>query len=400
MITIPDSVTSIGKYAFNSCTNLNTVYLPDNPELIIGQDIFYNCNNLKYVILNPDGTALKYVPDSVRCFYYDVKYDIDGPGTISGKTRSYINDVIELTVEPEDNYTIDKVTFIDSNDKETPIDPDKNGKYTYTMPDSAVPVKFKAYFKPIQKAVINPEVKASFEAFVERMYVVVLDRPSEPEGKTYWTDKVINGELTGADCARNFLNGQEFKDRNLSDEEFVTVLYKAFFDRDAKDDPDGFNFWMESLKVTGRENIIEGFISSPEWIDLCSEYGVKPGTAKAVTGSAADFATRLYTECLGREPDEEGLKFWSQGLIDHKITGSQAAHEFFYSAEFNSLNLGNKELITRMYKTFLGREPEDEGLTFWMDSMDKGMTKDQLFDSFVNSKEFSDICITYAIERG
>jgi len=52
-----------------------------------------------------------------------------------------------------------------------------------------------------------------------------------------------------------------------------------------------------------------------------------------------------------------------------------------------------------MYKTFLGRDPEDEGLTFWMDSMDKGMTKDQLFDSFVDSKEFSDICISYAIDR-
>jgi len=269
-----------------------------------------------------------------------------------------------------------------------------------TLPAVYDDVTYTAVFKPEEKlAVIDPEIKASFEAFVERMYVVVLDRPSEPEGKTYWTDKVINGELTGADCARYFLNGQEFKDRNLSDEEFVEVLYKAFFDRDAKDDPDGFNFWMESLKVTGRENIIEGFISSPEWIDLCSEYGVKPGTAKAVTGSAADFATRLYTECLGREPDEEGLKFWSQGLTDHKITGSQAAHEFFYSAEFNSLNLGNKELITRMYKTFLGRDPEDEGLTFWMDSMDKGMTKDQLFDSFVNSKEFSEICVSYAIDR-
>ena len=318
---------------------------------------------------------------------------------------------------PVFSYTTNsyEISFVDENGEklqsdrleygETPVfkgtEPSKaeDDKYVYIFAGwtpEITEVTGEATYSPVFTPI---EKKAAFEAFVERMYVVVLDRPSEPEGKTYWTDKVLSGELTGADCARNFLNGQEFKDRNLSDEEFVTVLYKAFFDRDAKDDPDGFNFWMESLKVTGRENIIEGFISSPEWIDLCSEYCVKPGTAKAVTGSAADFATRLYTECLGREPDEEGLKFWSQGLTDHKITGSQAAHEFFYSAEFNSLNLGNKELITRMYKTFLGRDPEDEGLTFWMDSMDKGMTKDQLFDSFVNSKEFSEICVSYAIDR-
>ena len=318
---------------------------------------------------------------------------------------------------PVFSYTINsyEISFVDENGEklqsdrleygETPVfkgtEPSKaeDDKYVYIFAGwtpEITEVTGEATYSPVFTPI---EKKAAFEAFVERMYVVVLDRPSEPEGKTYWTDKVLSGELTGADCARYFLNGQEFKDRNLSDEEFVTVLYKAFFDRDAKDDPAGFNFWMESLKVTGRENIIEGFISSPEWIDLCSEYCVKPGTAKAVTGSAADFATRLYTECLGREPDEEGLKFWSQGLIDHKITGSQAAHEFFYSAEFNSLNLGNKELITRMYKTFLGRDPEDEGLTFWMDSMDKGMTKDQLFDSFVNSKEFSEICERYSINR-
>ncbi len=318
---------------------------------------------------------------------------------------------------PVFSYTINsyEISFVDENGEElqsdrleygeTPVfkgtEPSKaeDDKYVYKFAGwtpEITEVTGEATYSPVFTPI---EKKAAFEAFVERMYVVVLDRPSEPEGKTYWTDKVLSGELTEADCARNFLNGQEFKDRNLSDEEFVEVLYKAFFDREAKDDPNGFNFWMESLKVTGRENIIEGFISSPEWIDLCSEYGVKPGTAKPVTGSAADFATRLYTECLGREPDEEGLKYWSLKLTNLEITGSQAAHEFFYSAEFNSLNLGNKELITRMYKTFLGRDPEDEGLTFWMDSMDKGMTKDQLFDSFVDSKEFSDICISYAIDR-
>ena len=212
-----------------------------------------------------------------------------------------------------------------------------------------------------------------------------------------------NGELTGADCARNFLLSKEFKDKNLSDEEFVKVLYKAFFDRDASSDPDGSSFWLNSIKAAGRDAVVDGFINSPEWCNICASFGIRSGatTAKATVASAnaTAFAARLYTECLGREPEADGLKFWSLGLTNLELTGSAAAREFFFCKEFNDHNFDNRELISRMYKTFMGREADEDGLKFWMDSMDKGMTKDQLFDCFVNSKEFSDICISYAIDR-
>ena len=243
----------------------------------------------------------------------------------------------------------------------------------------------------------------SFNDFVERLYVVALNRQSEKEGKDYWCELVGNGTLTGADCARFFLTSPEFKGRGLSDEEFLKVLYKTFFDRDAAADPDGFNFWMNSLKSVGKDTVVEGFINSPEWCNICATYGVKSGapTAKATIASknATAFATRLYTECLGREPEEGGLKYWSLGLTNCELSGSQAAHEFFYCQEFNDHNFDNKELITRMYKTFMGRNPDDEGLNYWLTNMNNGMTKDQVFNSFVQSQEFTEICASYAIDR-
>ena len=48
----------------------------------------------------------------------------------------------------------------------------------------------------------------------------------------------------------------------------------------------------------------------------------------------------------------------------------------------------------------MGREPDDNGTMFWLDSMDKGMTKQDVFDCFVKSPEFTQICKDYAIERG
>ena len=81
------------------------------------------------------------------------------------------------------------------------------------------------------------------------------------------------------------------------------------------------------------------------------------------------------------------------------MTGSQAAHEFFYCKEFNDHGYDNKELITRMYKTFMGREPDTDGLNYWLNNMNNGMTKDQVFNSFVQSQEFTEICASYAITR-
>ena len=282
------------------------------------------------------------------------------------------------------DFTI-KMTYDEKEDEPTPVitDPGK------TDPDIIIP---------------DGPSEPTFGDFVERLYVVALGRASEPEGKAFWTEHVGNGDLNGAQCANEFLLSKEFNDRNLSDEDFLKVLYKTFFDRKAEDDKDGFDFWMNSLKTQGRDVVVDCFINSTEWCNVCATYGVKSGATRAkatiASKNATAFATRLYTECLGRDPEEDGLKFWSLGLTNLELTGSAAAHEFFFCKEFNDHSFDNKELITRMYRTFMGREPDDAGMNFWLDSMSKGMTKQQVFDSFVKSPEFTQICKDYAIERG
>ena len=376
-----------------------------------------------------------------------MNYDyLDGPGATYSDASSYQR-IFTFTPQETDEYTISSsgnsdayVAVFDSNYKCIGWDDDKSGNvwddliFVYPSKPSEYDKNFslttelkageKYYFvvvclsgdynatsnfsvnfdrktNPVIPDPSNDEM--SFNDFVERLYVVALNRQSEKEGKDYWCELVGNGTLTGADCARFFLTSPEFKGRGLSDEEFLKVLYKTFFDRDAAADPDGFNFWMNSLKTVGKDTVVEGFINSPEWCNICATYGVKSGapTAKATIASknATAFATRLYTECLGREPEEGGLKYWSLGLTNCELSGSQAAHEFFYCQEFNDHNFDNKELITRMYKTFMGRNPDDEGLNYWLTNMNNGMTKDQVFNSFVQSQEFTEICASYAIDR-
>lgn len=47
-VTIPDSVTTIGAYAFENCTSLSSVTIP-NSVTTIGESAFAVCSNLEYV---------------------------------------------------------------------------------------------------------------------------------------------------------------------------------------------------------------------------------------------------------------------------------------------------------------------------------------------------------------
>ena len=247
----------------------------------------------------------------------------------------------------------------------------------------------------------TPSKSGTFEDFVERLYVVALERASEPEGKAFWCEKVQDGTYDGAYCARFFLTSPEFLGKNKSDEQFVDTLYRTFFDRESDDE--GRAFWVEKLKTSSRESIVEGFINSTEWCNICASYGVKSGAqwAKATVASAnaTAFATRLYTECLGRSPEEGGLNYWSLSLTNLERTGTQAAKEFFYSEEFLGKNLSNEDYVMRLYKTFMGREPESEGKAYWLDLLNNGGSRDEVFNFFSSCPEFTEICTKYAIDR-
>ncbi|MBO7424534.1 MAG: DUF4214 domain-containing protein, partial [Clostridiales bacterium] len=343
----------ISSFDFSGCPNLETVFVPcsedTQQELIIydSTKLKEYINNgwvyKKYAISsNPDGNKYTLVGrrnDPLWQNWDSIPVYMEGyPAAIwCGLNAKIVTENPNKPAEP-DNQSNTNTPSTPTSTPSTPTNPS-----TPSAPSTA-------------------QQGLSFGDFVERLYVVALNRQSEPEGKAFWCEHVGNGDLNGAQCANEFLLSKEFNDRGLSDEEFLKVLYKTFFDRDAANDSDGFNFWMNSLKTEGRDKVVDGFINSEEWCNICASYGVKSGATRAkatiASANATAFATRLYTECLGREPEAEGLKFWSLGLTNLELSGTQAAREFFYSPEFVNANYSDEEYINRMYKTFMGRDPE------------------------------------------
>lgn len=245
--------------------------------------------------------------------------------------------------------------------------------------------------------------KATVGDFIERLYTVALGRASEKEGKTWWVNEITTGNKTGADCGRFFLISEEFNNRGLAIENFVETLYATFFDRASE--VNGKNYWVNELKTNKktRVDVINGFIDSTEWCNICATYGVRSGapTAKAEIASqnAIDFATRLYTCCLNREPENEGLNYWSLALTNLEQTGATGAQLFFESQEFVNFRLNDKEYLTRLYTTFMGREPDEGGMNYWISELTT-KTRREVMSLFVQSPEFKNICATYGIECG
>ena len=112
-------------------------------------------------------------------------------------------------------------------------------------------------------------------AFVTRFYRLCLGREPDSAGLENWIELLRLGTKTGADVAEGFIYSQEFINNKTSNEAYLTVLYKAFFNRPA--DLSGWNTWLAELNTgKAREDVLKGFIYSQEFENLCVRFGIKP----------------------------------------------------------------------------------------------------------------------------
>ncbi len=117
-----------------------------------------------------------------------------------------------------------------------------------------------------------------------------------------------------------------------------------------------------------------------------------------VVPDTTTFVNRSYQNCLERTPDSTGFSSWDSALINHTHGGKSVAYGFFFSSEFQALNLSNENYVIRLYHTILGREPDSSGLTAWVNALNNGSNRLSVFNGFADSVEFSDICSSMGID--
>ncbi len=126
-------------------------------------------------------------------------------------------------------------------------------------------------------ATLFADSRADVEAFVTRFYRQTLDRAPDAPGLEGWVGQLLSGNLSGADVAERFIFSQEFEAKSTSDEQFLEVMYRAFFNRPP--DPNGYAGWLSVLQGgRSRRYVLSGFVNSVEFANLCANYGIESGS--------------------------------------------------------------------------------------------------------------------------
>jgi hypothetical protein len=132
-----------------------------------------------------------------------------------------------------------------------------------------------------------------------------------------------------------------------------------------------------------RESMILKDIEGLEFADQSLKYDATPD-------EAPQQVFRLYEAAFNRQPDLEGLGFWI-GKTD-QMELQEMASRFIDSSEFKDLygdSPTNSEFLTEVYMNVLDRNPDGDGFQWWLNEMNRtdGRSKENVMVGFSESSE-------------
>ncbi|MEZ5342840.1 MAG: DUF4214 domain-containing protein [Acidimicrobiales bacterium] len=131
-------------------------------------------------------------------------------------------------------------------------------------------------------------------AYLEGLYQAVFGRSIDDSGKAFWTQQVING-LNPAALASNLYASDEFFEASGSIEAFVGRLYRLVLGREPDDE--GVAYWSALVEMgDDRVPVTTAFYGSIE--------------------SRRSRVAALYQKFLGRDAEPDGLEYWAEILRD------------------------------------------------------------------------------------
>lgn len=257
--------------------------------------------------------------------------------------------------------------------------------------DGFVDLNFTMDITPEEEEINTPEKMV--ENFVTRLYELVLGRKPDKAGLDNWKTLLLNKEKTGAEVAEGFVMSKEFIAQNLTNDEYVEVLYQTFLNR--KSDKAGKEDWVKRLSEgLSRMYVFKGFAESEEFGDICDSYGIIRG--EVVLTNIMDlnpdvtmFVYRNYKQFLDREPDKAGHLEWVTWLVQGEQSPKQVAYGFVFSKELEDKHLSNEEYVKVLYRGIFDREADKTGLETWVTLLNQGKSRSEIFDGFADSDEFS-----------
>lgn len=239
------------------------------------------------------------------------------------------------------------------------------------------------------------------EAFVKRLYSLILGRGADEQGLANWTYQMQENGMTAAQVVEGFVYSPEFTNRSISDDEYIEIMYQCMLNRGS--DSAGKANWKNALEQgASRRYVLAGFTNSQEFMNLCNSYNVIRGSLSTTENrdinlNTTAFVSRLYRTALQREPEVQGLNEWTGRLYRHETDLYGISVGFICSPEFTGHNYSNEEYVTILYRTFLDRDPDSQGLKHWMGMLNHGSSRLEVMQGFAYSPEFQNLAASYGL---
>jgi hypothetical protein len=231
-------------------------------------------------------------------------------------------------------------------------------------------------------------------AQVFRLYQAALDRPSDVEGQSGWTDGLEHGTSLH-DLGQAFLDSVEFRCRFSAasggeDGDFVEQLYRNVLHRDS--DAGGKANWVNVLESHAQDRA-EVLISFSECAENRENTKAEIEDGVWVADLDAAKIARLYDTVLGRAPDAEGLANWTKALEGKALSLGEVADAFAGCQEFQLAygKLDDNGFVDALYRNSLRREAEAEGHDTWVKVLEHGASRAEVVLAFSESREHIDL---------
>lgn len=171
---------------------------------------------------------------------------------------------------------------------------------------------------------------------------------------------------------------------------------------DAGGDRDEFSIeQLEDGRIVVTDSV---FPESPDTLIDVERIAFLDGNLAFDTEGNAGQAYRLYQAAFDREPDAEGLGFWIDNYDLATVDLLQMAEFFMQSEEFAQRygapdTLSDFDFLTLLYANVLDRTPDQAGFDFWQDQQANGVSRGIMLRQFSESDEnFANVSI--AIQDG
>ncbi len=127
-------------------------------------------------------------------------------------------------------------------------------------------------------------------------------------------------------------------------------------------------------------------------------------TSPAVDANIYSFVYRCYSEALGRTPaeiqaDSDGVMYWYNNIKNGLISADYVGYYFVFSPEGSQKGQSNNSFVTMLYRLYMNRTPDKEGLDYWDKLLNSGtLTRENVNWWFCESAEWRMIKADYGMK--